>query len=247
MVAAAQVIKEPVDPLDALGYVDERLSPQPVMEPLEDAESELEPGVRNGWHEFRGNRSWKGQVDRRSGRVDFAEGDGIPWVPGRGNSLKSEDIANHLNGKKKPDLSTLESISRSFLPKVAHLLGVDVKSLKLAAGRSGSPSDYLWYLDYDVEIDGLAVEGARVVFRLNHGNLIQFGSENLPSPNARAPKAQLTREQALAVLADYAGGMRAGDVFLDNGSQLLVPVAVEDSRFNEKFEFGKGRGLARVW
>ena len=140
-VAAAQVIKEPADPLDALAFVDDRLNPQPVMEPVEDAESELEPGVRNGWHEFRGNRSWKGQVDRRSGRIDFAEGDGIPWVPGRGNSLKHEDIANHLNGKKKPDLSTLESISRSFLPKIAHILGVDVKSLKLDQDRSGNPAE----------------------------------------------------------------------------------------------------------
>jgi trimeric autotransporter adhesin len=246
-VAAAQVIKEPADPLDALGYIDERLSPQPVMEPVEDAESELEPGVRNGWHELRGNRAWKGQVDRRNGRIDFAEGDGIPWVPGRGNSLKQDDIANHLNGKKKPDLSTLESISRSFLPRVAHLLGVDVKSLKLDAGRSGSPADYLWYVDYNVELDGIAVDGARVVFRVNHGNLIQFGTENVPAPNAKAPKAQVTREQALAALAAYVGGMQAGDTFLDGGSERLIPIAVSDSRFNDGFEFGKGRDLTRVW
>ena len=243
VVAAAQVIKEPSDPLDALAVIDERLSPQPVMEPVEDAESELEPGVRNGWHEFRGNRAMKGQVDRRNGRIDFVEGEGIPWIPGRGNSLKHEDIANHLNGKKKPDLSTLDSISRSFLPRVAHLIGVDVKSLRLAAGRSGNPIDYLWYLDYNVEIDGLVVDGARVVFRVNHGNMIQLGTENLPSPNAKAPKAQVTREQALSALAAYVGGMQGGDVFLDGGTERLIPVAVD----GESFEFGKGRGLARAW
>ena len=246
-VAAAQVIKEPSDPLDTLGYVDDRLSPQLVLEPVEDAESELEPGVRNGWHEFRSNRALKGQVDHRSGRIDFVEGEGTPWVPGRGNGLRNEDIAGHLGDKKKPDLSTLESISRSFLPRVAHLLGVDVKSLRLDPDRSGNLSDYLWYVDYNVEIGGLAVEGARVVFRVNHGNLIQFGTENLPSPNARAPRAQVTREQALAALAAYIGGVRAGDVFLDGGSERLLPVAVSDSRFNDGFEFGKGRGLARVW
>ncbi|HEX5720081.1 MAG TPA: hypothetical protein VF179_28250, partial [Thermoanaerobaculia bacterium] len=119
----AQVIKDTANDLDALAYVDDRLVAQPVMEAIEDTESELEPGVRNGWHEFRGNHGqWKAQVDRRHGHVDFAEGAGVAWVPGRGNSLKHEDIAGHLNGKKAPDLSTLESISRSFLPKVARIL-----------------------------------------------------------------------------------------------------------------------------
>ncbi|HWM91110.1 MAG TPA: fibronectin type III domain-containing protein [Thermoanaerobaculia bacterium] len=246
--ANAQVIKEAADDLDALAYSADVLVAQPVMEQVEDAQSLLEPTVRDGWHAFRGaNGDWKAQVDKRHGRVDFAEGAGVPWVPGRGNGLKAEDIAGHLKGKKKADLSTLESISGSFLPKVAHLLGVDVKSLKLDKDRSGNPSDYLWYLDYNVEIDGLAVEGARVVFRINHGNLIQFGSENLPSPKASAPKAKLTREQALSVLAAYVGGMRAGDTFLDNGSLRLLPVAIEDVRFNDKFEFGKGRGLAAAW
>jgi hypothetical protein len=247
-VAAAQVIKDTADPLNALAVVDEHLSPQPVLEEVEDAESELEPGTRNGWHEFRGaHGQWKAQVDRRNGRLEIAEGAGVPWVPGRGNGLTNDDIAAHLKGNKKADLSTLESIAGSFLPKVAHLLGVDGKTLKVDKGRSGNPADYLWNVDYNVEIDGLMVEGARVVFRVNHGNLIQFGGENLPSPNAKAPKAKLTREQALAVLDGYVGGLRAGDVFVDGGSQRLVPIAVEDVRFNDKFEFGKGRGLANIW
>jgi trimeric autotransporter adhesin len=244
----AQVIKDNVDDLDALAYIDTRLVAQPVMEPLEDVESELEPGVRNGWHEFRGNHGeWKAQVDKRHGRIDFAEGAGVAWLPGRGNKLKQEDIASHLQGRKKADLSTVESISSSFLPKVAHLLGVDVKSLKLDRNRSGSPADHLWYLDYNVEIDGIAIDNARVVFRVNNGNLIQFGSEYLPEPNAKAPKAKLSREQALALLADYVGGMRAGDSFVDGGSLRLLPIAVEDSRFNDGFERGKGRGLAAAW
>ena len=88
--------------------------------------------------------------------------------------------------------------------------------------RSGSPADHLWFVDYNVEISGMAVEGARVVFRVNNGNLIQFGSENLPEPGARAPRVKLSRKQALAVLADYVGGMRAGDIFVDGGSLRLL-------------------------
>ncbi|HET9229371.1 MAG TPA: fibronectin type III domain-containing protein [Thermoanaerobaculia bacterium] len=234
--AFAQVMKETNDALDGLAYVDERIVAQQLdMVPVEDSGHEIELAVSNSWHEFLANHGeWKGQVDRRSGRIDFAEGDGIPWVPGRGNSLTS---------RQKPDLSTLESISRSFIPEVAHLLGVDIKSLKLNQGRSGNPADYLWYVDYDVEIDGLPVDGARVVFRVNHGNLIQFGTENLPAPNARAPRAKLTRKDALAALSAYVGGMRAGDTFVDGGSQRLMALSVD----GDVYEVGKGRGLTRVW
>ncbi|HEX7180722.1 MAG TPA: hypothetical protein VF756_02680 [Thermoanaerobaculia bacterium] len=247
--ASAQVMKETFDDLDALAYVDEVLNPQAALEPLEDVESALEPGVRNGWANFRNENAgeWKALVDKRNGRIEIAEGAGIPWVPGRGNSLRHEDIADHLNGKKKPDLETVDSIARSFLPRVAHLLGVDVRSLRLDLARSGQPADYLWYVDYNVEIDGLVVEGARVVFRNNHGNLVQFGAENLPAHNARAPRAQVSREQALAALAGYIGGFHAADTFLDGGSERLLPVAVSDPRHNDGFEIGKGRGLARVW
>ena len=59
--AAAQVIKEPADPLDALAYVDESLNAQPVLEPVDDAQSELEPGVRNGWYDFRGKYTTGGE------------------------------------------------------------------------------------------------------------------------------------------------------------------------------------------
>ncbi|HEX6865023.1 MAG TPA: hypothetical protein VF414_19485, partial [Thermoanaerobaculia bacterium] len=248
MPIGAQVIKDTADDLDALAYVDERLSAQPVMEPFEDAESEIDPGVRTGWHAFRGNHGeWKAQIDKRHGRIDFAEGAGVAFVPGRGNSLREEDIATHLRGRKKADLSTVESIARSFLLANAHLLGVNPKSLKLDPNRSGSPADHLWNVDYNVELDGMAIENARVVFRVNNGNLIQFGSEYLPEPNAKAPKAQLSREQALALLADYVGGMRAGDTFVDGGSLRLLPIAISDSRFNDGFERGKGRGLATAW
>ncbi len=247
-VATAQVIKDTNDPLQALAFVDERLAARPVMEPVDDAESVLEPAIRDGWHTFRGaNGEWKGQVDRRNGLIDFAEGEGIAWLPGRGNRLSADDIAVHLRGKKKADLSTLESIAAAFLPSVANILGVNPKTLRVDKDRSGNPADYLWNLDYNVEINGLTVEGARVVFRLNHGNVIQIGSENLPSPKTIAPTAVLNREHALAQVSNYIGGFTARDVFVDGGSQRLLPVAVSDSRFNDGFEFGKGRGLVNAW
>ena len=249
VVASAQVMKETFDDLDALAFVDERLNPQHAAQPLEDIESALEPEVRNGWANFRAGArgEWKAHVDKRNGRVEIAEGAGIAWVPGRGNGLTRDDIAAHLGDKKKPDLAVLEGIARGYLPRVAHLLGVDPRSLVLNQGRSGQPDDSIWFIDFDVTRDGIAVEGARVVFRVNHGNMIQFGTENLPPAHAPTPKAKIGRDAALAALSAYVGGLHATDILVDAGSLRLLPVAVRDDRFGDGFELGKGRGLAAVW
>ncbi len=243
--AAAQVMKEENGSLDSLAFVSERLSAPQALDPVDDVQSSLEPEVRDGWAAFRLGASdrWKAHVDRRTGRIESAEGDGIPWVPGRGNGLDK----SVLGGKARPDLSTLDTIARGFLPRVSRLLGVDARSLALSQGRSGQPADHVWFVDYDVTLDGLAVEGARVVFRVNNGNLIQFGSENLPHRNARVQAARLSREAALAALESYVGGFSGADSFLDAGSLRLLPAAETDKAAGEGFAFGRGRGLVTVW
>jgi hypothetical protein len=246
----AQIAKEEEnDPLAALAFSDDKLTPPSAAEDVEDLRSVVAADVQGGWDAFRldARGEWKASVDKRSGRVDFVEGAGVPWIPGRGNHLTSADIAGHLRGASRVDLATLESVAGGFLPKVARLLGVDPRTLVLNRERSGPFSDYLWYVEYDVTRGGLPIDGARVVFRVNNGNLIQFGTENLPPANARTPQVKITRKQALANLASYIGGFHAWDTFLDGGSLHLVPVAVEDARFADGFETGHGRGLAAVW
>src|SRR5262249_25579005 len=105
----------------------------------------------------------------------------------------------------------------------------------------------LWFVDYDVVRDGLPIEGARVVFRVNNGNLIQFGTENLPSPGAVVPPTNLTRDSALAALSQYIGGFSAADSFRDNGSLHLLRANRVDNGAAEGFQFGQGRGIAKVW
>jgi hypothetical protein len=247
--AAAAVSPSHSDsPLTALSFVSDRLQARPELEPVEEIETSLGAPVRNGWSGFRGaHGTWSGVVDKRHGGLEIAEGEGIPFLPGRGNRLTRGDIAAHLGNRTKPDLATLESITRAFLPEIAPLLGVDAGSLALNAGRSGQPSDEIWFVDFDVVRGGIPIDGARVVFRVNHGNLIQFGTENLPAPGLPAPQAKLTREEALANLSAYVGGFSAADRFLDGGSLHLLPVRVEDARFAEGYEIGKGRGLTPAW
>jgi PKD repeat protein len=244
-----QVARPKADPLSALERVDERLAPPPATDTVEEAQGLLSPEIRDGWVAFRLGLTgeWKGFVDRRTGRIDYAEGAGIPWLPGRGNSLTSADIAQHLRGRAKADLPALEGIARAFLPRVAHLLGIDSATLVLNPGRSGQPADPVWFVDFDVVRAGLPIDGARVVFRVNHGNLIQLGSENLPAAGAEVPAARITRAQAQAALAAYIGGLQPDDTMIDPGSLHLVPVAIADNRFADGFAFGGGRGLAAVW
>lgn len=147
--------------------------------------------------------SWRGLADR-TGRVVSAEGPGIRWPAAS-------------------DLAGMERAARDFLPRVETLLGIEASSLALNRERSGRVGGHLWNLDFDVVLGGLPVEGARVVFRVGHGNLIQMGSENLPAPGTAVPRARISRQEALAALAEHVRGFSASDTFLDSGSLRLLP------------------------
>ncbi len=239
---AAQVPRDRQGPFASLVRVDEGLQPREALVPLSDVRSALGAGVEGAWNQFLLDQGdWNASIDARNGRVESAEGTGVPWIPGAGNRLRNEDLG--LDGKGEIDLALLEKLARKFLAEHAALFGVDGKELRLAPGRSGAASDSLWLVDFDVVRGGLAVEGARIVFRVGHGNLIQTGSELLPLPGVAAPPAKVSREAAYAALASYVGGFDPlADTFLDRGSLHLLPVALP-----EGYEIGKGYGLATVW
>jgi hypothetical protein len=246
--AGAIVPKQIDGSLDGLAFVSERLQVFSEPESLDDVRVITGAAVTNAWDSFRAEHGeWNAVIDKRTGALEIAEGQGVPFVPGRGNQLRTADISAHLAGKRAVDLATMESITRAFLPQVAGLLGVDPKSLQLNQGRSGRPSEHIWFIDFDVVRNGMPVDGARVVFRVNNGNLIQFGTENLPSPGTATPKAKLDRKAALAGLSSFIGGFSAADTFVDGGTLRLVPVRIENAKFAEGYAPGKGRGLAAVW
>jgi hypothetical protein len=230
--ASAQIARDRSDPLDALVVVDPRLQPSPAGASYDGAAAELPSAVRAGWQGFLATAGgpWKAYADRRTGRVDFAEGAGLPWVPGAGNSLENDSADSAV------DLPALEKTARAFLPRIATAMGIDPATLSLSQGRSGQTDVHLWNVDFDVTLDRLPVEGARVVFRVNNGNLIQFGTENLPAPGSRVPSEKVSRKEALATLSAYVGGMSVADQFVDGGTVKLLPATL-----------GERRGLVRVW
>jgi hypothetical protein len=238
----AQVAKESHDTLSSLAFRSPRLAPSQAVVPLADHLGESAASVQSGWEMFRlaAGPEWQASIDQRTGRIAFAEGGGVAWIPGRGNSLKTQDF-------KAVNLAALEAIARGYLPKIADSLGIDPLTLVLNRGRSGQPAGHVWLVDFDIVHDGMTVEGARLVFRVNNGNLIQIGTENLPSPGAAVPAARLDRTAALAAAARAVGGFGSADTFLDSGSLHLLPINVVSTRSAEDFDFGRGRGLAKVW
>ncbi|HBL29100.1 MAG TPA: hypothetical protein DD490_19880, partial [Acidobacteria bacterium] len=247
-IAGAIVPAENGSSLGSLAFVNERLQAFTETESIDDVRSITGAAVVNTWDSFRAaHGEWNAVIDKRTGALEIAEGQGVPFIPGRGNQLRMADLSAHLGDKRAVDLATMESITRGFLPQVAGLLGVDPKQLQLNQGRSGHPAPHLWFVDFDVVRGGMVVEGARVVFRVNNGNLIQFGSENLPSPGTKVPAAKLDRKAALSSLAAFIGGFSAADSFVDGGSLRLVPVRVDNAKYAEGYAPGQGRGLAAIW
>ncbi|HTQ78509.1 MAG TPA: hypothetical protein VMM92_00820, partial [Thermoanaerobaculia bacterium] len=248
--AHAQIAKRTTDTLSSMEFRSDRLQLSEQLEGIDNVQSAIAASTQSAWSTFRLNAptQWSATVDKRHGLVSFAEGGNIAFVPGKGNNLTLDSIASFLPaGAKKVDLNTMDAITRSFLPKVAGMMGVNPQNLVLNVARSGQPSSHLWFVDYDVVIGGMKVEGARVVFRVNNGNLIQFGTENLPAPGSAVPTAKLSASQALKAASKYIGGFSSSDAFQDNGSLHLVPANIASTRSADGYDFGAGRGLALVY
>ncbi|HXU32507.1 MAG TPA: hypothetical protein VN851_18215, partial [Thermoanaerobaculia bacterium] len=241
--AAAQMVKGKLGSLDSLSVRSERLNISGGIDSIDALASALAPAANNSWNQFRAtNGDWTAAIDSKSGLIASADGAGIPWVPGRGNRLTRSDIASVLGGRAKPDLAVLESIARNFIAKNGKLIGVDASSLVLNAGRSGQPSDYLWFVDFDVVRAGIPVENARVVFRVNHGNLIQWGTENVPAADVAVPQVKLGAKAALGILSSYIGGLSPlTDRIIENGTLRLIPTAKAEAAF------GKGLELTNIY
>ena len=92
--------------LQLLVRSDPTLQPTVDLEPVDLAFSLMDEPARFAWSDFVGRRdnpeNWTAQIDRRSGLVHIAEGEGVPWIPGLGNSLRPRDIASHLRANPNP-------------------------------------------------------------------------------------------------------------------------------------------------
>jgi hypothetical protein len=221
----------------------------------------LPAAQRAAWANFqRRSGSWSVQLDRRTGMVSNAMGAGIPMIPGSGNALRPERVRTRLEALGTPAaltsevgavvdasgirLGEMELLTRDFIRQNAGLFpNLDESQLALNPKRSGNFGEdgYLWFIDYDQMVNGVRVDGARLTFRFNHGNLVQFGSDHWGVVRPDATAAAITPAQALQTGKDYLGDWDARRDTVARPPALSLQASVSYDR-NDSFRDELGRG-----
>ena len=249
--------------LDRKARIDQDTRPLLSQVTLGAARTELPAVQQAAWNSFQQSAgSWTVLLDRRTGLVSNAMGTGIPTVPGRGNALKMDQVRARLaalgqapsrtsqvgaevdaNGIR---LGEMDLLTRDFFTQhVALFTGVNPAQLVLNDKRSGNfgENGYLWFIDYDQVVNGVRVEGAHLTFRYNHGNLVQFGSDNWGRVHPDATTATLTPAQALQAAKDYLGNWDARRDTVVSAPALGLVAAISYDRNSgdgDRDELGKG-------
>jgi len=235
--ALAQRVKARESTFDDLAF--QRPEMQPAAVHVTGAESAPAPCVAFLGGEGKG---WRLVLDEAAGAPALLEGRGIPWLPGTASGIPAP--AGLPKGTESAwRLQQLEAQARAFLDRYPGLLGARSEDLVLNPEASGRFSDYLDYADFQWVYTGLEVEGARVVFRVNHGNLVQMGQEFVsPAIRHLDPHPSLSLETAWQVLWAYAGGRSGADEIVEPGRLLVIPVTSRAAL--EGRPFAPGEGLA---
>ena len=191
---------------------------------------------------------WEVRWDKRSDRPNLIQGAGIPLLPGRGNKLQISDLKlAHEGGPRMEDVVTK---LRAFMDEFPELLGVSNIDLRFDAKSSINAGEdkQLWNVEFQQFHRGVPVEGAKVFFRINNGNVVQFGTERIADVRINATP-RIDRVKALAAAVQTLG-FRASDVEIKNpGTLKLIPVLTAGERPAEPFEGAAGLGYRHllVW
>jgi Zn-dependent metalloprotease len=192
---------------------------------------------------------WEVRWDKRSDRPNVIQGVGIPLLPGRGNKLPAGDLKLGRDGGVRT--ADVEAKLRSFMAELPELLGVSGFDLRLDAKSTVNAGEdkQLWFVEFQQFHRGVPVEGAKVYFRINNGNIVQFGTERV-SEVRLSPTPKIGRVAALAAVLQTLG-FRVDQVeeIRDPGTLKLVPALTAGERPAEKFEGTPGRGYRHylVW
>ncbi len=181
------------------------------------------------WIQFNakyGNQ-WSITLDDRSGRPNIIQGEGIPWFPGRGNKLGADYLEQYgLNPDSPLKIDFLAMKARNFISENSSLFRVDQKQLEIDQAGSFISRRYS-VVRFKQVIDGIPVWKSHLFFRINNGNLIQFGAylyENVTI--SAAPK--LDAEEAFGVAADHVNRYLPDELGITSPIKLMIiPVAAE--------------------
>jgi len=135
------------------------------------------------------------QADARLNVPLIVQGVGIPWIPGAGNQLPPRKAIG-------PD--DLAAIATSFTAQYADLLGISAGDLvvnRKTTVHYGKNNRY-WSLRLHQVVRGadstsIPVREAHVFFRVNNGNLIQFGNYLAVPPRELSFDGIISRSEAV--------------------------------------------------
>jgi len=184
---------------------------------LEIDSTQLPLSMRNTWSGFKGahGEQWNIYIDARSGAPTLVQGQGIPFIPGSGNSLQSDD---------RVTVPMLEALVRDFMGKNVDLLMAADEELVLNQA-SGQVTPDLWQVQFARVVSGIPVARDGYVFYIGHGNLISFGAIRWSRITADA-NPTLTAAAARAILVSYMGIKPADEAtFEDPDTLLFEPIA----------------------
>ena len=174
----------------------------------------------------RAGDSWRTPIDRRTGRALLFQGPGLPLLPGAGNTLAPESMRpGVLDAHGAPTLEGIEGLARSFFAENRSVFLPDTGELVLNLDRSGILDDgRLIYADFDWQVDGVSVLGARSFLRVNNGNIVQAGTR-LIGAMSTPTVPRLKGSDALAAVYAYASLSGERESAVDEGRLYLLPVA----------------------
>jgi len=148
---------------------------------------------------------WDIGLDRRSGRPDLIQGQGIPWIPGRGNKLTASDLAPFGYTAGAPvTVELLAALAEVFMEENPELFRADHNQLKLDYNGSFISNSGTYAVVKFAQVhERVNVRKSHIFFRINNGNLIQFGAFLYENVKISA-KPAISPEQAFNIAADYA-------------------------------------------
>ncbi len=189
---------------------------------------------------------WEVRMDTRNARPNLIEGIGIPLLPGKGNRLTREDLG--LGHSGDVTLRDVETRVRGFLAKFPEILRVAPGQLRLdetSSARAGRDGQF-WAIELAQYYRGIPVDGAHVFFRINQGNVVQFGAEKIAEVRLDV-RPSVSREEAFAkAFAALGIGLFEKTEIVEAGTLRIYPTLTEGEAPGMRFAGNPGKGYGHV-
>ena len=251
VVAGVGLAIEPPDPdsfLDHKTFFKPELVISSSHEPVEEALDRL-PN-RPEWVAFlAGEGQRRGFVDPRSGAATNVL-ESRPLIPGRGvgNRVDLAELGQRIGRPvARVDGPTVAAAVLAAVAERRGVLGID--TTQLGEPRADQVADHLWQVSVPQTYKGVPVRYGRFAATINHGNLIQFGTETWGDVRGLSTKPRVSADEALAAGYEYLGGASAVDEILAPPALEILPTAPAEHQRGERFAGPIGAGYEHrlVW